>query len=249
MNAAPEGPVTRAGESGAPTPVLVAGAAGRLGRVACEAISSCSGLLLVGRILRGDDPARLLASRPAPRLLDVSLAEASRVLAPRAARAGLAVVVGTSGLGPDDDRRLDEAARAGGVPALRVPNFSLGAVLQVRACEAFARHMACLGIHEVHHVRKIDSPSGTSLHTAARIATARAAAGSADAAPPITSERRVDALAEQRVRFGDADEELSVEHVVRGRAAYVPGLLLALRRVGRLPPGLHVGLGAVLDLP
>ncbi len=224
-----------------PLRVVVAGAAGRLGSIAVHAVEAAEDLVLVGLLVRGDVPRADLAEGGADVLLDVSLAEATRVHAPMAARAGVCPVIGTSGLVEADIVALREACRAGGVAGLLVPNFSIGAVLQMRFAREAARWLPCTGLHEVHHAGKRDSPSGTAR------ATADAIAAAAGGAPPITSERREEALAEQRVRFAGPFETLTLEHVVNDRAAYLPGLLLALRSVQRLPVGLSVGLDAVLD--
>ena len=224
------------------TRVVVAGAAGRLGQVAARAVAGAEDLELAATLRRGEDPAAVLADVHADVLLDVSLAEATRVLGPVAARAGLALVIGTSALTADDREDLDTACRAGGVPGLLVPNFSIGAVLQMRFARDAARWLPCEVIREVHHAEKRDSPSGTARVTAAEIAAA-----SGGAPPPIESARRPDALAEQRVVFAGPHESLTLDHAVEDRAAYAPGLLLAVRRVATLPVGLTVGLDAVLD--
>ena len=222
--------------------VVVAGAAGRMGTLAAAAIDSAEDLVLAGTLVRGDDPGAVLAHAAAQVLVDVSVASASRILVPLAARAGLAPIVGTSGLDDDDLRHFAQACDDGGVGGLVVPNFSIGAVLQMRAAVEAAGHLHCSGIHEVHHPAKRDSPSGTARATAARIASA------AGQAPPITSERRAGVLALQTVSFGNAFERLELHHEVSDRRAYVPGLLLAVRRVGTLE-GLALGLEAILSWP
>ncbi|MFT7462257.1 MAG: 4-hydroxy-tetrahydrodipicolinate reductase [Pseudohongiellaceae bacterium] len=221
--------------------IVVGGADGPMGRLSCAAIKGCSDLSLVGRLTRLDDPARFFASAAADIYLDFTVAAAARTLAPRAARAGLCPVVGTSGLLPDDLAELRSACREGQVSGLLVPNFSVGAVLQMRAAEQAAQHMRCAGIAEVHHKDKRDSPSGTARATALRVAQA-----SGGELPAIDSERRDGFLAAQSVTFEGPHERLTLHHVVESREAYVPGLLLALRRV-RSCQGLVVGLESLLD--
>lgn len=221
--------------------VVVAGAAGRLGRLAVEAIQASPDLELAGTLVRGDDPVPLLRPARTDLLLDLSLAAASRLLAPLAARAGVVPVVGVSGLSDDDRAALEAACVAGGVPGLLVPNFSLGAVLQMQAAVRVAAHLPCTELLERHHQTKRDRPSGTALETARRLEAAGATP------PPIASERLPDVVAEQRLVFGGEGERLELLHVVRDRRAYLPGLLLALRRAPRLQ-GFAVGLEAVLDL-
>ena len=227
----------------APSPlrVVVGGAEGRMGRLARSALDMCSDLEFAGGLSRGADPACLLSADVADVYLDLTVASAARVLAPAAARAGVCPVVGTSGLTDEDLARLGQACVEGGVGGLVIPNFSVGAVLQMVAAEQIARHLTCTGITEVHHSGKRDSPSGTARATAHQIGQA------ARTDPPqITSERRDDALAEQTVTFASRHERLVVHHAVSDRQAYVPGLLLALRRV-RSCTGLVRGLAALLD--
>ena len=228
-----------------PVRVLLAGADGRMGRVCRAALEAADDLVLADTLVRGDAPGPRLDPSRVDVLLDFTLADTSRALAPAAARAGLRPVVGTSGLTADDLLELATACGEGNVGGLVVPNFSVGAVLQMQACERAAAHMRCAGLHEEHHPGKRDAPSGTARATAERIAAARPDG----AAPPITSARREGVLAVQRVTFtadaGEAAEELVLEHRVTDRAAYVPGILLALRRVGALDE-LVVGLDALL---
>ncbi len=223
--------------------VVVAGVAGRMGRLALATLQSAEGIEVCGTLVRGSDaPAVFELVRPDV-LLDFTLAPASRELGPLAAERGISPVIGTSGLSAEDVGALRAACDRGHVGGLLVPNFSVGAVLQMRLSAEVARHMPCVGIHEVHHVGKRDAPSGTARATAAALAAAGGA--SSEMQVPITSERRDDALAEQTVRFEQAGESLELVHKVTDRSAYMPGVLLAVRRVRALS-GLHVGLEGLL---
>jgi len=229
--------------------VVVAGAHGRMGRLVVGALESQPDIILAGTLVRGQDPEPLLDPARADVLLDLTLAECSRTLAPRAAERGLSPVVGTSGLLAADVELLAAACAAAGVGGLLVPNFSLGAVLQMQACEALARWLPCTGIREEHHPGKRDAPSGTARATAERIACgaasrAPATPGSA-ATPAIESIRREGVVANQRVVFGNAGETLVLEHQVTDRRAYLPGIWLALRQVRGLS-GLVRGLDGLL---
>lgn len=228
---------------GAPTRVVVAGPRGRLGRVAVDAVSTEVSVELVATIDRGDDARAVLADARPDVLLDATLADASRGLALAALEVGARPVIGVSGLGDDDVAAIEAAVSARGGAALIVPNFALGAVLAMRAAEWFAAWMACTSIEERHHPAKRDSPSGTALATARRIARARG-----DDPPPITSQRREGILAEQRTTFATPTQTLVVEHRVHDRAAFAPGIVLAVTGVGRLS-GLVVGLDSLLDRP
>ena len=135
---------------------------------------------------------------------------------------------------------MKAACRRGGVGGLLVPNFSIGAVLQMQFAEQLARWMTCDGIQETHHRQKLDSPSGTARATAQRVA-----AVSDSPVPPIQSERRDGNVAVQQVRFSGRQERVELVHEVTDRTAYMPGLLLAVRAVRDLD-GLVVGLERLL---
>jgi 4-hydroxy-tetrahydrodipicolinate reductase len=147
--------------------------------------------------------------------------------------AGVPVVVGTTGF---DLGSLDEAARTAGVPCFHAPNFAQGAVLMMRFAEEAARVFPRAAIVELHSDAKRDAPSGTSKATAQRMGTD----------PPIHSVRLPGLVAHQEVVFGGMGETLTIRHDTTSREAFVPGVLLALERVCELPPGLTVGLDALL---
>ena len=224
------------------TRVVLAGASGRLGSLLDEALGEAQGLQCVGRLRRGDDLAAVLEDGAADVLLDVTLAEASRVLVPAALERGLDVVLGTSGCTSRDLGGFHRQASELGRRVLHVPNFSLGAVLQMEAAEQAGKHLGAGVILEVHHPTKKDSPSGTALATADRIFAA------SESRPPITSERRDGVIARQTVSWESDGERYEIVHEVTQRSAFVPGAMLAVRGVSRLEPGLTTGLQAVLDL-
>ena len=147
--------------------------------------------------------------------------------------AGVPVVIGTTGF---DVEAIDDAARAAGVPCFYAPNFTQGAVLMMRFAEEAARTFARAEIVELHSDAKRDAPSGTSKATAQRMGTD----------PPIHSVRLPGLVAHQEVVFGGMGETLTIRHDTMSREAFVPGVLLALDRVRDLPPGLTVGLDALL---
>jgi len=146
---------------------------------------------------------------------------------------GTPVVIGTTGF---DGDRLDEEARAAGVPCFHAPNFSQGAVLMMRFAEEAARLFPRAEIVELHNEAKVDAPSGTAKATAARMGTE----------PVVHSVRLPGLVAHQEVIFGGVGETLTIRHDTTSREAFVPGVLLALDRVRGLPPGLTVGLDALL---
>ena len=121
--------------------VVVAGGAGRMGRLAVEALSAADDIEVVGTIGRNDDAPAVLAAAAPDVLVDFTVAAASTVLGMLAAERGVNPVIGTSGHTPDQVDQLTSACARAGVGGLLVPNFSLGAVLQMRFAEAAARHL------------------------------------------------------------------------------------------------------------
>ena len=121
-------------------------------------------------------------------------------------------------------------------PAVYAPNFAQGAVLMMRFAEEAAKRFPRAEIIELHSEAKRDAPSGTSKATAARMGTD----------PEIHSVRLPGLVAHQEVIFGGPGETLTIRHDTTSREAFVPGVLLALDRVRDLPPGLTVGLDALL---
>ena len=147
--------------------------------------------------------------------------------------ASVPVVIGTTGFDLDE---VDQAARGAAVPCFHAPNFAQGAVLMMRFAEEAARVFARAEIVELHSDAKRDAPSGTAKATAARMGND----------PAIHSVRLPGLVAHQEVIFGGVGETLTIRHDTTSREAFVPGALLALERVRDLPPGLTVGLDALL---
>jgi 4-hydroxy-tetrahydrodipicolinate reductase len=149
---------------------------------------------------------------------------------------GVPTIVGTTGLGVDQQDDLDQLAREQGIALFIAPNFAIGAVLMMRFAAEAATHLQRAEIVEMHHETKLDAPSGTAK------ATAEAMGGDV----PIHSVRLPGVVAHQEVLLSVKGELLTIRHDALSREAYVPGVLLALERVHGLPPGLTHGLGALL---
>jgi 4-hydroxy-tetrahydrodipicolinate reductase len=143
------------------------------------------------------------------------------------------VVIGTTGF---DLEAVDAAAREAGVPCFHAPNFALGAVLMMRFAEEAAKVFPRAEIVELHADTKRDAPSGTAKATAARMGTD----------PAIHSVRLPGLVAHQEVVFGGAGETLTIRHDTISREAFVPGVIRAVEQVRDLPPGLTIGLDALL---
>ncbi len=147
--------------------------------------------------------------------------------------AGVPSVVGTSGA---DLSGVGDRAREAGLPLFYAPNFALGAVLMMRFAAEAAGRFPRAEIVELHHETKVDAPSGTAKATAAAMGND----------PVIHSVRLPGIVAHQEVLFGGPGELLTIRHDTLSREAFVPGVLLALERLPELPPGLTVGLDALL---
>jgi 4-hydroxy-tetrahydrodipicolinate reductase len=151
----------------------------------------------------------------------------------RALDAGVPCVIGTTGanLGP-----VDERARQLNLPVFFAPNFAIGAVLMMRLAAEAAAFLPRAEIIELHNEAKKDAPSGT----------ARATADLLPGEVPIHSVRLPGLVAHQEVLLAGEGQLLTIRHDAFSREAYVPGVLLALEKLRTLPPGLTVGLDALL---
>ena len=150
-----------------------------------------------------------------------------------ALEAGVPCVVGTTGWDPQG---LDGLARDRGVALFVAPNFAVGAVLMMRFAAEAARHLPRAEIVELHAETKRDAPSGTAKATAALL----------PGDPPIHSVRLPGLVAHQEVLLGGLGQVLTIRHDTTSREAFVPGVLLALEKLPTLPPGLTLGLDAIL---
>ncbi|HEY7730553.1 MAG TPA: dihydrodipicolinate reductase C-terminal domain-containing protein [Gaiellaceae bacterium] len=204
--------------------VALFGAAGKVGTVLAPALAA-SGHEVVDARAHGPVGCDAAVDFTRP---DAVAGNVERCLA-----AAVPVVIGTTGF---DTAAVDAATRTAGVPCFFAPNFALGAVLMMRFAAEAARSFERAEIVELHADTKRDAPSGTSKATAAAMGTD----------PAIHSVRLPGLVAHQEVIFGGPGEVLTIRHDTTSREAFVPGVLLALARVKGLPPGLTVGLDALL---
>jgi 4-hydroxy-tetrahydrodipicolinate reductase len=218
--------------------VAVAGAAGRMGEAVCAAGEGADDLELSGRA----DPALGVAVRSvladADVLVDFTRPETALENARLALEGGVHVVVGTTGF---DAGELPEiaAGAATGARAFVAPNFAIGAVLMMRFAAEAARHMARAEIIELHHPAKLDAPSGTARRTAELMRPHLPEV-------PIHSVRLPGIVADQEVILGDQAQTLTLRHVTTDRTSFMPGVLLAVRRVASLPDPVTIGLDRIL---
>jgi 4-hydroxy-tetrahydrodipicolinate reductase len=209
-----------------------------MGRTVCEAVEGAEGLELSAKA----DPALGIeladALGDADVVVDFSTPETALGNATACLAAGVDVVLGTTGFDLD---ALREVAESGEANCFVAPNFAIGAVLLMEASQLIAKHMPECEIVELHHDRKLDAPSGTARRTAELI---DAAGGNVH--EPIHSVRLQGLVAHQEVIFGGEGQTLSLRHDSIDRVSFMPGVILAVRRVAELPDRFTVGLEKLL---
>jgi 4-hydroxy-tetrahydrodipicolinate reductase len=220
--------------------VVVSGAAGRMGETTCGAVEGADDMELVARA----DPALEVMVKDvlegADVLVDFTTPDAAPANVFDAIEAGVHAVVGSTGFDLDELKatveRTDSKANC-----FVAPNFAIGAVLMMEASKLIAPHMPEVEIIELHSAQKKDAPSGTAKRTAELI---REAGGNVH--EPIHSVRLPGLVAHQEVTFGGEGQTLSIRHDSMDRASFMPGVLLAIRKVAELPERFTVGLEQLL---
>ncbi len=210
--------------------ILLFGRDGKVGRVLASALRGA------GHDVTGVEVGETVEPAGHDAAVDFTAPAAVLGNASAALVAGVPCVIGTTGLTDEGLAQLDALAREHRVACFVAPNFALGAVLMMRFAAEAARLLPRAEIVELHADTKIDAPSGT--------AKATAAAMGGDV--PIHSVRLPGLVAHQEVILGGLGETLTIRHDTTSREAFVPGVLLALERLRGLPPGLTVGLDALL---
>jgi len=218
-----------------PIRVAVAGAAGKMGATVCDAVIGAPDMELTGRADPALGTALAEVLGDADVVVDFTRPDTALQNALECVAAGVHVVIGTTGFD------LEPLRAAEGANVFVAPNFAIGAVLMMRFAAEAAKHMAKAEIVELHHDRKLDKPSGTAARTAALMAQA-----SGNPAPPIHSVRLPGMVANQEVILGDVGQTLTIRHDTVDRVSFMPGVLLAVRRVGSLTESPVVGLEHLL---
>ncbi len=245
--------------------VLVNGAAGRMGSEVVRALAEEDDLQLTGAVDPthcGEDAGAAAGLVPNGVTISATLEEAFSVSKPdvvvdftspavifenakRVLEAGVHMVIGTTGLTPEQREALRLVADKSGAHALIAPNFSLGAVLMMEICEKVAKYLPDAEIIELHHNKKYDAPSGTAKLTAEKMAQARlkepeedktvesiaGARGAKCNGISIHSIRLPGYVAHQEVLFGGCGEILTIRHDSLDRKSFMPGVMLACRKV------------------
>jgi 4-hydroxy-tetrahydrodipicolinate reductase len=244
-----------------PIKVAVAGHRGKVGSILAAAFQSVEGIEYVGGVGRGDDLAAFLREKRPRALVDFTRPSEALHNALAAVAAGASPVVGTTGLSGADVDKLETACKGKGLGGIVAPNFAIGAVLMMQMADIAAPHFDAVEIIEMHHAAKLDAPSGTALSTARRLAARRGdkpfshrkaeketlagTRGGEEGHVAVHSIRLPGFVADQEVIFGLPGQTLTIAHRTTSREAYVPGVLLAIRKVVA-GPQFYRGLDQVL---
>ena len=257
--------------------VAVQGALGKVGREVVNAVSHDPSLLLVGAVdiksvgnslplpdasvsvpLSTDLDSLLTMTRPDV-IVDFTVAKSTVAAVPIATRHKVNMVIGTTGFTDDNLKEFDRLAKANGVGIVVAPNFALGAVVMMHLAKIAAKYFDHAEVIELHHDQKVDAPSGTALSTAKAMAKARGKAFTAGPGDTLDSRglqvdgiavhsvRLPGLMAHQEVLFGASGQTLSIRHDTINRECYMPGVLLAVKEVGK-HKGLVLGLDTILGL-
>jgi 4-hydroxy-tetrahydrodipicolinate reductase len=215
--------------------VAVSGAAGRMGQTVCDAVEGADDMALVGRADPLLDTDLIDVLGDADVVVDFSTPDTALGNARHCIEAGVHCVMGTTGAD------FSELEGVGTANLFVAPNFAIGAVLMMQVAQEIAKHLPECEIIELHHDRKVDAPSGTAARTAELI---RAAGGNVH--EPIHSVRLPGLVAHQEVIFGGPGQTLTIRHDSVDRESFMPGVLLAIRKVGTLRRSPTVGLENLL---
>jgi 4-hydroxy-tetrahydrodipicolinate reductase len=257
--------------------VVVHGAAGRVGQEVVKAVCEDPDTLLVGAVdvkVSGDslplpDGSKvpfstlledIISSCEPDVIVDFSVAKASMPAVRTAAKKGVNLVIGTTGFSAAELDEMQKLAEANEIGIVAAPNFALGAVLMLHLAKIAGKYMDYAEIIELHHDKKLDAPSGTSLLTARAMAEARGKPFLPPAAGVTTPSRGQDVsginihsvrlpglMAHQEVIFGAAGQTLSIRHDTINRECYMPGVMLAVKAAVK-QKGFIYGLDKLLGL-
>ena len=227
--------------------VAVAGHRGKVGSILVSAFQSEPGIEYVGGIGRGEDLAAFLHEKRPRALVDFTRPSDAVHNALAAVAAGASPVIGTTGMPADGVAKIEAACKDKGLGGIVAPNFAVGAVLMMHLADIAARHFDAVEVIEMHNAAKLDSPSGTALATARRLAARRGGKpfdhrkpekvtlegtrGGEEGGVAVHSVRLPGFVADQEVIFRLPGQTLTIAHRTTSREAYVPGVLLAILKV------------------
>ena len=221
--------------------VIVNGAKGKMGAETVKAVLKESDLDLVAQTDIGDDLAQEIKAHKAQVVVDFTTPDSALKNIKAILTSGAHGVIGTTGITKNDLDVIENLCRENKVNCLVAPNFAVGAVLMMQFAKAAAKHMNKAEIIELHHPQKLDRPSGTAIKTAQMMKEAMGEG----AEIPIHSVRLPGFVASQEVIFGGVGQTLTIRHDTTSRESFMPGVLMAIRKIGQLK-GLVYGLENIL---
>ena len=242
--------------------VGVLGARGKVGTTMCAAVREADDLTLSAEVDAGDSLTMFTDNRTEA-VIDFTHPDVVMDSLKFLIDKGIHAVVGTTGFTDERIRQVEAwLADKPDVGVLIAPNFAIGAVLSMHFAQKAAPYFESVEVIELHHPQKADAPSGTATRTAKLIAQARkglppnpdatstglpGARGADVDGVPVHSIRLTGLVAHQEVLFGTQGETLTIRHDSLDRTSFVPGVLLAVRKIAERP-GLTVGIESLLDL-
>lgn len=240
--------------------IAVVGGSGRMGRAMADGVER-AGHQVVARLDR-DDPITPETLNGAEVALEFTHPDASKDNVLALMKAGVHVVVGTTGWTDDAVAEVEAALEGTDLGVIIAPNFSLSAVLAMSFARQAAQFFESAEVIELHHPNKVDAPSGTALATAHGIAQARRDAGLGDMPDatqsdcgsrgahidgvPVHAVRLQGLTAHEEILFGNPGEQLVIRSDCFDRESFVPGVLLAVRNVVTRT-GVTVGIDQLLN--
>nr|HAT8714491.1 4-hydroxy-tetrahydrodipicolinate reductase [Legionella jordanis] len=242
-----------------PIPVIVNGAQGKMGQLACETLKNHPDFELVASLGRQDNLRQAISETGAEIVVDLTRADSVFENSLAIVESGAHPVIGTSGLLNEQIEMLQSLCDRQNLGGLIAPNFSISAVLMMRFSAEAARYLANVEIIEAHHQQKFDAPSGTALKTAEMISANQTRSGSSDKGHELVegvrggchhgisihSLRLPGFVAQQQVIFGSTGETLTISHNSIDRISFMPGIVLACQKVKQLN-SLYYGLEHIL---
>lgn len=227
------------------TRVIVNGAKGKMGTLACETLQNHTDFDLVAQLNKEDNLTQMIAHTSAQVVVDLTRADCVYENSLTIIQAGARPVIGTSGLLHSQIDALASLCESTNLGGIIVPNFSISAVLMMMFAAKAAAYLSEVEIIEAHHQQKLDAPSGTALKTAEMIAAARkypknqlalkeliaGSRGGTHEEVSIHSLRLPGIIARQEVLFGTVGETLSITHNTIDRQCFMPGIILSCQKV------------------